>query len=326
MPKQGESNISRQLNSDPKSGQVCPVVKRYLYSLWKMGRPLFLMGTVPLYLLGVAAAWRDGYPIQAATFVSGLFLVWLIQLMTHYNNEYCDLETDLATEITTHISGGSRVLVRKIVPRTTARVAAVTCLFSAIALAAVMVAIMSTGALILGFVGVAAFLGWFYSAKPLRLEAAGLGEAAIVLVSCFLLPLAGYYLQTSNVSIGLLIVCVPLGLLTFALTLATEIPDSSADKATGKKTLVVRLGSIQAMQLLSAALAVGWVAYVVIIAHMQPFWGWISAAISIPMLVMIGLNIRFTSKPDIAKVERLGLLMAFLLGYAGICLLMAFLI
>ncbi len=121
-------------------------------------------------------------------------------------------------------------------------------------------------------------------------------------------------------------VCVPPGLMTFALILITEIPDLSADKATGKKTLVVRLGQAQAMRLLIASLASGWLAFAAITVYRQPLWGWILAAISLPMLVVIGIIIKAASRLPNNSLERLGLLTALLLGYSTIGLVMIFLI
>jgi 1,4-dihydroxy-2-naphthoate octaprenyltransferase len=96
----------------------------------------------------------------------GLLLVWLIQLMTHYNNEYCDLETGLVTDKPTRISGGSRVLPRRLVPRDTARIASVATLLLSVILAISLVLWMDVGILALAFTAIAIFLGWFYSAPP----------------------------------------------------------------------------------------------------------------------------------------------------------------
>ncbi len=290
-----------------------------------MGRPLFLMGTIPLYALGITAAWNDAEVIQVSLLVSGLFLVWMIQLMTHYNNEYCDLETDQATETHTRISGGSQALVRKLVPRNTARIAAAVCLMLAVVLAVIMIVTLRAEAWLLGFVGVASFFGWFYSAGPLKLESRGLGETDIVLISCFLLPSTSYFLQTSTLSPVLLGACVSPGLLTLALILTTEIADFKADNATGKKTLVVRLGTPRAKWLIIAALVLGWLTFTIFVIYLWPFWGWISASVSIILLVLIGLTMRSFFRENLTKLEVMGLAISLLMGYTTLCLVAAFL-
>ncbi len=304
-------------------------VQRYTYSLWAMSRPLFLLGIIPLYALGVAIAWYDNNFVQVPKMVSGIFLVWLVQLMTHHNNEYYDLETDLATETSTHISGGSRVLVRRLVPSNIARVVAITCLLLAVILTIFMVVVMKTGLSTLAFAGIAIFLGWFYSAKPLKLEASGLGEVDVILVSCFLVPLISYYLQTSKIKFELLIICIPLALLTLSLILVTEILDYPADKATGKTTMVVRLGRSAAIWLSGIALTVGWLIFSGVVVCIWPFWGWVSVVISLPLLIFVGINmitIAKKSEVDIKMMEWTGLVNSLLIGYAGLCLTASFII
>ena len=291
-----------------------------------MSRPLFIAGTVPLYILGIAAARQDIKMIQIPLAVAGLFLVWLIQLMTHYNNEYCDLETDLATENPTRISGGSRVLVNKLVPRSVARVASITSLVIAVILTINMVFLMGAGFFLPGFVGIAVFLGWFYSARPLKLESTGWGEVTIVVVSCFLLPLAGYYLQTFTIRPSLLIACAPPGLLTLALILATEIPDYKADKVTWKVTLVVRLGVARALWLLVANLTLGWLIFMAFIIFLWPFWGCISALVSVAMIVPIAVKLRSGNRQRPFGIEKAGIFISLLLGYAVICFIINFLL
>lgn len=304
-------------------------IKRYGYSLYAMSRPMFLVGIVPLYALGAAAAWHGNRPVQLLNLVIGLLLVWLIQLMTHFNNEYCDLETDHTTEVPTLISGGSRVLVKQLVPRSLAKAAALSSSLLAVIVAVIMVVILQTGLLTLAFAGAAVFLGWFYSAKPLRLEATGAGEMTIVMVSCFLLPLMSFYLQASIIIPGWLIACIPPGLLTLALILTTEIPDYFADKATGKITLVVRLGRSRSIRLSSVLLIAGWLSFGIVIIRIQTFWGLVAAAVSLPLLLFIELIKKSANKKtgiDMKKLELAGLASSLLLGYAGICFTAALLI
>jgi 1,4-dihydroxy-2-naphthoate octaprenyltransferase len=253
-------------------------------------------------------------------FISGLLLMWLIQLMTHYSNEYWDLETDRATELPTHISGGSRILVRGLVPRRAARVAAEVSLSLALALTILVVAVRGAGNLAMALVGVALLVGWFYSTPPLRLESRGVGEVAIVLVACLLLPSTAYYLQASALSLSLLRACVPLALLTFGLTLATELPDIAADRATGKRTLVVRVGAKRAVWLQGAFLAVGWLSLVAVTAPLWPFWGWVVGTASAPLVALSFVSVRASSQGHIAAMERMGLIHSMVLGYGTLAL------
>lgn len=298
---------------------------RYLFSLWIMGRPLFLMGIIPLYALGVLAAWHDNKVIFLSLAAAGMGLVWLIQLMTNYNNEYGDIETDQATEIVTRISGGSRALVRGLVPRPTARLAAISCLLLAVILALLMITVMGAGVWLLVFVVIASFLGWFYSAGPLNLESRGLGEAVNVVISCFLVPFTGYYLQSATASSWLPVFCIPLGLLTVSLILATEIPDARADETTGKNTLVVRLGPNKVKWLLVSSLLAGWIIFSVLIIYRLSLWGLISVVVSIPLLAFSRLRMMSPTWQHPLHIEKTGLAISLLVGYSAICLTLSFL-
>lgn len=292
-------------------------LRRYSYALLAMGRPLFLMGTVPLYGVGVAAAYHDTDTLNPSSLVLGLLLVWLIQLMTHYNNEYCDLESDRAHQAPTFISGGSRVLVRGLVPAATARGAALICLSLAVILTLGLVVGYGAGAFLLLLVGPAFFLGWFYSAPPLKLEARGLGEATIVLTSCFLLPMTGYYLQTASLAPALLLLGTALGFLTFALTLVTELPDVAADIATGKLTLAARLGSKATLLVQLVSFGLGWLSLAAMLLYLAPVWAWVLILVSTPWAAMVLLMAGRASKGRRAAVEWLGVGIALLLGYAS---------
>jgi 1,4-dihydroxy-2-naphthoate octaprenyltransferase len=94
--------------------------------------------------------------------------------------------------------------------------------------------------LLFGAAGVA--LGVLYSAPPARLSARGLGEAAVG-VGFGVLPVTGAaWLQSGALEWGGLLLSLPVALWVANILLVNEIPDIAADGATGKRTLVVRLG------------------------------------------------------------------------------------
>ncbi len=283
-----------------------------------MGRPLFLLGSLPMYLMGAAAAWRDGHGVEPAKLVLGMLLVWLIQLMTHYNNEYCDLKTDQATQATTRISGGSRVLVRGLVPRQRARMSAVATLALAMVVLATLAAVSHVGNLLFLFAGAAAFVGWFYSAPPLALESKGLGEIAIVFVTASLLPSTAYYIQASAVSPALVLACAPLALIVLSLTIATGLPDVSADVATGKMTIVARLGEKRALWLHNSVLAMGWLGFNAWTASFRLSPGWFAIAGTAPMVAVVAASLKGAGKGNMKAMERMGMAEGVLLSWIAL--------
>lgn len=291
---------------------------RYLYSLLVMGRPLFLLGTTPLYILGVAAAWNDMESLRVSELVIGLILVWLVQLMTHYNNEFCDLETDRATGISTYISGGSRVLLRGLIPPVTAHVAAIVSLLLAAILTLMIILFFNIGTLFLALVIPCFFVGWFYSAQPIKLVSRGMGEISIVIVTCFLLPLTAYYLQTSTMTMGMIAPGIPIGLFTFALILTTELPDIDADALTGKMTLSARLGFEKTMTFQFISFCSGYICFIITTIYMLESWAWAAILLSTPMAAAVIIMARSQNISQIATIEKLGIGTSLMVGYTSL--------
>jgi 1,4-dihydroxy-2-naphthoate octaprenyltransferase len=138
--------------------------------------------------------------------------------------------------------------------------------------------------------------------------------------------MTSYYLQTSTINLSLLRASVPLALLTFALTLATELPDIAADIATGKMTLVARLGTNKTVWLQGAFLVVGWLSCVTVIACLWPFWGLVAIAVTVPFVAVSLVSARASRKGSIAAMERMGLAHSIVLGYAALAVSIALLI
>jgi len=83
---------------------------RAIRAFVKLGRPKFLVGGFVFYGLGAALAVVAGARFDATLFAWGQLIVTAAQLMTHYANDFFDLEADRANRTPTRWSGGSRVL------------------------------------------------------------------------------------------------------------------------------------------------------------------------------------------------------------------------
>jgi 1,4-dihydroxy-2-naphthoate octaprenyltransferase len=232
----------------------------------KLGRPLFLGGGFVMYGLGAALAAYTGARIDWARYAWGQLAVTSIQLATHYSNDYFDVAADRANATPTRWSGGSRVLADGALPPIVALVAALA--LSAIALG--VTARFATGRFppsVVPQVLLMLALSWAYSAPPLRLCARGLGELTTALVVTLLVPWLGFVLQAGQVSRMLPLAAIPACVFQFAMLLAIEFPDAAGDAATGKSTLVVRLGGAWAARLYVAIVSAAyltlpiWVSY-----------------------------------------------------------------
>jgi 1,4-dihydroxy-2-naphthoate octaprenyltransferase len=207
----------------------------------KLGRPLFLGGGFVMYGLGAALAAYAGAAVDWRRYAWGQLAVTAIQLATHYSNDYFDVAADKANTTPTRWSGGSRVLVDGSVPPEIALATA----FALTAVALAVVVRFASGPFPRAVVpGVLLMIGlsWAYSAPPLRLCALGLGELTTAAVVTFLVPWLGFVLQAGVTSSLLALAVIPPCALQFVMLLAIEFPDAAGDAATGKRTLVVRLG------------------------------------------------------------------------------------
>src|SRR3954471_11010456 len=216
----------------------------------RLGRPRFLVGGFVLYGLGGALAVAGGAVFDPWRYAWGQLVVTATQLMTHYANDYFDLEADRANRTPTRWSGGSRVLPDgALAPEVALRASRVLLLIAAGA-ALVMARRVGVGPLLLS----AAMIGlaWGYSAPPLRLCARGLGELTTALVVTLLVPLFGYDLQAGVLAAPIFFATAVPCALQFAMLLAIEFPDAAGDAAVGKRTLVVRLGPLPAARLYAA--------------------------------------------------------------------------
>jgi 1,4-dihydroxy-2-naphthoate polyprenyltransferase len=223
----------------------------------KLTRPLFLAGGVLLYLLGAFMAVSAGASFSLSNLLLGQALITTIQLMTHYSNEYYDLEGDRLNAARTWFSGGSGVLSSGLLDPRLA-------LYAALGLVGVALGLLAAAALrvpvVLAF-GLAGLLAaWSYSGPPFYLSRSGWGELSASLVVAFFVPLVGYTMQSGGqVSGALLVTCLPLVLIHFAMLIAFQIPDMPADQASGKRTLAVRLGLERVVWVHNLSIALGFV-------------------------------------------------------------------
>ena len=225
----------------------------------RLGRPIFLVGGVVFYGLGAAVAAFQGSRLDWKRFAWGQLAVSSIQAMTHYANDFFDLDADRANRTPTRWSGGSRVLPNgELAPRVALVAAAVLAGVAIFATLALYLVFSAESSVALALVA-ALVLAWAYSAPPLRLHSRGLGEIDTAVVTTILVPFIGYHLQARTIGSVVVAAVAPLFLLQFAMLLAVEFPDAIGDDAVGKRTLVVRMGGRKAGLLYACTLALHYI-------------------------------------------------------------------
>lgn len=215
----------------------------------RLSRPLFLLGAVLLYALGVGIARYLGTEINWSVYLLGQLWVTLLQLSTHYLNEYFDAPLDAENPNRTPFSGGSGAIGDGKLSRNVPLFAAITCLAI---LASITVVLIRSGSLTPGalLVMVLGFLGaFFYSVPPVRLASTGYGELTTSIIVANLVPGFAFLLQMGEFHRLLAMTTFPLTTLHLAMMLVFELPDYAVDLKYEKQTLMVRMGWRMGMNL-----------------------------------------------------------------------------
>lgn len=224
----------------------------------RLGRPLFLVGGFLFNGLGAAISVTMGARLNLPVLLLGQLIITAIQLMTHYSNDYFDLEADRANRTPTRWSGGSRVLPDGLLRPSVALGAALVLAAMAVAGIVVLVVEHDPGPLAAPLLLLALALAWSYSAPPLRLHSTGVGELVVALLVPGVTTLVGFYLQMGRLALLPLLAIVPLCCFQFVMLTIINFPDAAGDAAAGKRTLVVRLGGARAARLGVGALALAY--------------------------------------------------------------------
>jgi 1,4-dihydroxy-2-naphthoate octaprenyltransferase len=119
-------------------------------------------------------------------------------------------------------------------------------LFFAIATSIGVYLSLMNGPIVIALAMIGLVSGFFYTAPPFNWASRGAGEALVGVNFGALMTLGAYYVQTQTLSLEPIVAAIPLSLLIAAVLYINEFPDYVADKAVGKRTLVVRLGRVKA--------------------------------------------------------------------------------
>jgi len=226
-----------------------PTVERFpnpLLACIAATRPPFILASVMPILLGLAYSVFERHtlhwPAAALTVLAGVLLHAAVNVL----NDYYDARngTDaLNTQRVYPFTGGSRFIQNGVFSARQTLVYGLVLLLAACGIGLYLVSHAGMALFWLGLFGV--LLGWGYSAPPLSLNSHGLGEVS-VLAGFGLLPLGAALVQTGELSLTLLAVSLPVGLLTANLLYINQFPDRRADIQARKLHWVARLSPLTA--------------------------------------------------------------------------------
>lgn len=205
----------------------------------------FFVATVAQTLVGTAVAWNEG------AFFPGYFLLTVLGVMlanagTNTANDYFDhlYGDDEANQELTPFSGGSRVIQEGVVPSWGMLALSLFFYSIVVAIGLYLTWARGWGVLVFGLIGVV--LSFLYNAK-IAYWGRGWGELVTGVLCGPVIVCGAYYVQAQRVTPEIVWVSLPIGLLVSLILYVNEFPDYAADKAAGKRTIVVMLGRQRAV-------------------------------------------------------------------------------
>jgi 1,4-dihydroxy-2-naphthoate octaprenyltransferase len=244
--------------------------------------PFFQAVIVPL-LLGTAVAWYQTDRFDWRYFLAALFGVVFVHAGTNLINDYFDHRTgaDELNRQHTRFSGGSRIIQEGLLSPRSILVASLIFFGLGSALGVFLGVARGWPVLAIGAAGVVS--GYFYTAAPLRLGYRGWGELITGLNCGPLVVLGAYYVQAQTLSWSALVAALPVGVLIAAILYVNQFSDYDADKAAGKRHLVVRLGPERAARGFYWLLAAAYVPIAAGCAFGLIPWLGLAALVTVPL-------------------------------------------
>ena len=267
-----------------------------LSSWFRVIRVKFLLASVIAVCLGLAISWSQNQTIDivdaSLTFAGVIALHASVDLL----NDYWDFKRRIDTETKrTKFSGGTGVLPEGLLQPAEVYRAGVAFLILGAIIGGYFIFFNGiTIAIILAFAIISIY---FYSTKIVN---SGLGEV-FVAIKGTMIVLGTYFVQTSQIVIEPILGGMILGVLSSMVLFVNSFPDFEADRASGRKSLVIMLGKKRATSAL-------WIFPVVVygiiisgvITQTLPILSLITL-FSIPLLIKSGLGLK-RSFDDIEKL------------------------
>lgn len=212
-----------------------------IVKLLKITRVHIVLGGILAFALGALLGIVAGGTFNPLTIALCYLIVFFGDLSTHYSNDYFDANEDRLV-VRRKLFSGRKILVNNPNLLALARRISLGCLSTSITIATIAVVFRIAPIELLIITIGANFLGWFYSAPPVRLVSRGLGEMAIALAAGFAIPAVGYISVVGSLEGVFAFFVLPFLLYGFMLGLSLEAPDIKLDRVGNKKNIGVRMG------------------------------------------------------------------------------------
>ena len=292
-----------------------------MISVWlRVIRIRFLLASVIAVSLGLAINWWHTGNIEIFDAILTMCGVLALHASVDLLNDYWDFKRGIDTTTQrTKMSGGTGVLPEGLLKPKQVYVAGIIFLIAGTAIGAYFV---FTDGIIIGLILAFAVLSvYFYSTKIVDW---GLAEIFIVIKGTMIV-IGTYFIQTTQITESAVLGGIVVGTLSSFVLFITSFPDHDADKAKGRKTLVINLGKQKACSLFWVFPIIFYsVSIFAIIIEVFPIYCLIILS-TVPLVIKFGKKL----KQNYGKLDKLLPIMSSTLVFSrvtGILLVVGFLL
>jgi 1,4-dihydroxy-2-naphthoate polyprenyltransferase len=271
----------------------------------KMIRPHIVAGGFLAFTLGSLLAIANGGAFNPLSFLLFYSTIFFGDLSTHFSNDYFDVEQDRVARGKKFFSTDN-ILATNPQMLPSCKNLSISLLSISLFLASLAVIFQAAPIELLLIMILANFLGWSYSARPLRLVSRRLGEVAIALAVGFAIPAVGYLSIKGQLDGWYAFFILPFLLYGFILALSLEAPDIEGDRLGNKRTFGVVYGIRAVFRLilvLAAVISCIFLVYAIKIPFAPVSFWVIGAFATVPLVTgVVGLLVAITKK-DIQNIS-----------------------
>ncbi len=259
-----------------------------MISVWlRVIRVRFLLASIIAVSVGLAITWWHTGNISIFDAILTMCGVLALHASVDLLNDYWDFKRGIDT-IThrTKMSGGSGVLPEGLLKPAQVYAAGIAFLIIGTAIGIYFVA---TYGIVIGIILAFAVISiYFYSTKIVDW---GLAEV-FVAIKGSMIVIGTYFVQTSHITESVVLAGIVIGVLSSLVLFITSFPDHDADKAKGRKTLVISLGMQKACSILWIFPAITYgITIIAVIFEIFPVFCLIILS-TVPLIIRSGLKLK----------------------------------
>ncbi|MFD2741392.1 NAD(P)H-dependent oxidoreductase [Sulfitobacter aestuarii] len=216
---------------------------------WRRASPWLAALRLQFYPMTFFAYWMGALigsgqdPLDLPRFWLGYLFLFALEAATVFGNDLEDFESDRRNALWGPFNGGSRVLHNGLLDRGSLRKGMLAMIAAAVATAALLMAGAQAPVILTLFIVLSFLLTLGYTQPPLKLSYRTLGEIDVAVTHSFMSIAFGHLVQGGMLSDPRpWLAAMPLCLSILPAIILSGVPDRDADRAAGKRTVVVAFG------------------------------------------------------------------------------------